>query len=118
MVEDPKKHSVFSRVLYWTLCTLLIVALFILIFGIFGIFVADLGINTRRSIGLIIGAVGSVIFILAAFKPHSLTSPMLFRKMLSKNYEKQDIFVWHMILGFSFCLGGFFFIALQIRFSY
>ncbi len=117
MNEYMKNHSVLGKIIYWTLCTLLIVALFILVFGVFGVFVIENDISVSRSIGLIIGAVGSIIFILAAYKPLSLISPIFFKKNLTEKYEKHNISILYMMVGFSLLLGGFIYsIANKVEF--
>ena len=62
-----ENNTIFGKISYWTLCTFIIIAIYFLVFGIFGVFILenDMGINS--SIGLIIGSVGSMIVILALY---------------------------------------------------
>ena len=100
------KSKIFqNKILYWILCTVLILLLFILIGGVTFIF-SEKGFMVQSFIGLIFGIIGAVLVTLAIYKPLSLygfTKPTFYTK--DKNIMK-GIATFHVFWGFSFLIGG------------
>lgn len=100
-----EKNTIRSRLIYWTLCTFLIVAIFCLVFGVVAVLFEN-DVEVKSSIGLIIGSVGSIIVILALYKPLSLTSPAVLESKQDHDDNKKAISVWYAVIGFSLLIGG------------
>lgn len=101
-----ENNTILSKIIYWTLCTLLIVAIFFLVFGVLGVFIIENNVDVKSSIGLIIGSVGSIIVILALYRPLSLISPRLLDKNQDEKANKNAISIWFTVIGFSLLVGG------------
>lgn len=92
--------------MHWTLSVLLIVLLFILIFGFLGAFIIRGGVYHAPILGFLVGASGSIIVIVALFKPRSPVSPILEKSHLATQHPFKEIPIGSVVIGFSFLLGG------------
>ena len=102
---NMENNTLLRKIIYWTLCTFLVIAIFILIGG-YVAFIYDTNLNFNASLGLLIGLLGSIVVILALYKPHSLITPILLKKTPDDNANKKAISIWFTAIGFSFLIGG------------
>lgn len=96
---------VIKKIIYWILCTILIIFLFILIFGLAAI-ANEKGFKVELFIALLFGAIGSTLVILSIYKPLSLLG---FSKLPSNDKKDETISglqIYHMIYGFSMLIGS------------
>ena len=77
-----------------------------LCFGVFGVFIVENNVDVKSSIGLIIGSIGSIIVILALYKPLSLIAPILLNRNQDQKTNKNAISIWFTVIGFSLLIGG------------
>ena len=69
-------------------------------------FIFNTKLNFNASIGLLIGLLGSMVVILAVYKPHSLITPILLKNKPDDKANKKAISILFTAIGFSFLIGG------------
>jgi len=103
---DAKPRSLLSSVIYWAVASLLVIGLFIGIFGVIGVYVVGKNLNVGRTLGLGLGAIGSVMVIIGLRRPLWLFIPILRKDDSNIDYDPQRMSIALMVAGFSLLLGG------------
>ncbi|MDY6952149.1 MAG: hypothetical protein SWE60_11600 [Thermodesulfobacteriota bacterium] len=93
-------------VMYWAVASLLVIGLFIGIFGVIGVYVVGKDLNVGRTLGLGLGAIGSVMVLIGLRRPLWLFIPILRKDDLDIDYDPQRMSIALMVAGFSLLLGG------------
>ncbi|MDY6950289.1 MAG: hypothetical protein SWE60_02155 [Thermodesulfobacteriota bacterium] len=93
-------------VMYWAVASLLVIGLFIGIFGVIGVYVVGKDLNVGRTLGLGLGAIGSVMVLVGLRRPLWLFIPILRKDDLDIDYDPQRMSIALMVAGFSLLLGG------------
>ncbi len=104
-MKESKSKNILKKVIYWILCTLLIISLFIIIGGI-GFFIINKTFHLSSIFGFMFGGIGSIIVLISIKKPLSLINPIL-KKENNDSVESTGVAsTGYVIVGFSFILGG------------
>jgi len=93
-------------VIYWAMASLLVIGLFVGIFGVIGVYVVGKNLNVGRTLGLGLGAIGSVMVLIGLRRPLWLFVPILRKDNGNIDYDPQRMSIALMVAGFSLLLGG------------
>ncbi|MDY6990864.1 MAG: hypothetical protein SWQ30_22715 [Thermodesulfobacteriota bacterium] len=92
--------------IYWAVASLLVIGLFIGIFGVIGVYVVGKNLNVGSTLGLALGAIGSVMVVIGLRRPLWLFIPILRKDDSNIDYDPQRMSIALMVAGFSLLLGG------------
>jgi hypothetical protein len=106
-VSDIERPRILWKVAYWSLSTLLVVALFLIIFwGLAILFETDRRFS--QVLGLAVALIGSILVVAGIMRPLFLLKPLL-KKGAAKGPQENDIRAFRMtfmILGLGLIIGG------------
>ena len=98
-------NTILQKIIYWSLCTIMIIVLFAIIVG-GTLFLNEENFSISAVLGMLISALGSILVILAIFKPHVLIPKQTKRELNKTVKNEKFILVWPIIIGFSMLFGG------------
>lgn len=99
-------NLVLRRFIYWLLCIILVIFLFVAIFGGTGFMFSGRNLYEKLFFGLFIGFLGLVIAILGVYKPLWLLSKTAGRNHTSTYINKRAIAIWQLAIGLLILFGG------------
>jgi len=106
-MSDIERPRIFWKVAYWSLSTLLVVGLFLIIFwGLIILFETDRRFG--QVLGVAVALIGSILVVAGITRPLSLLKPLL-KKGASKGTQEADLEAFRMtfaILGLGLIVGG------------
>ena len=86
----PKTNSFVSKAVYWTLSTLLVIALIFIVFVGVGALIEGGGFKTNRVMGFGIGIVGAIMLLIAIRNPMALWGQVMKKEPNDPQKEKGD----------------------------
>jgi hypothetical protein len=105
-MKDSQPKGLLPMVIYWAVASLLVIALFIVIFGVIGVYIVGKNLSVGRTLGLSLGAIGSVMVVMGLKKPLWLFVPVLRKDDSNVDYDPERMSIALMVAGFSLLLGG------------
>jgi len=106
----PKTNTFASKVVYWILSTLLIIALIFIVFVGVGAVIEGGGFKTHRIMGFGIGIVGAIMLLIAIRNPMALWGQVMKKEADDPEKQKGDPLAASLaagLLGLGIFVGGF-----------
>ena len=95
-MEQENKKNIISKIIYWVISSLIIILLFLVIFGLLPVLIENINLNITAVIGLIIG--GVAIIIIALYKPLSFMKHFI--KKDTNDESQYNTFIISLLFGF------------------
>ena len=94
-----------NKIIYWTLCTILIIFLFLLIGGV-AVLTSERGFNVASFVAILFCLIGSIIVMLSLYRPIALFGLVKPPSQIQDESILKSIQFVHIAYGFSFIIGG------------
>jgi hypothetical protein len=105
-MKNSQLKGLLPMVMYWAVASLLVIGLFIVIFGVIGVYIVGKNLSVGRTLGLSLGAIGSVMVVMGLKRPLWLFVPVLRKDDSNVDYDPERMSIALMVAGFSLLLGG------------
>jgi hypothetical protein len=106
-MNKENRKNILSKSIYWIMCSLIIILLFFLVFGILPVLIEELNLNLISVIGFIVGGTGAVIIIISLFSPASFMKHFMEKEPNNKSqYNKTALSFVYGLIGIFLLLGG------------
>ena len=100
-----KSKEIKNKIIYWTLCTILIIFLFLLIGGV-AVLTSESGFSVVSFVALLFCIMGSIIVMLSLYRPIALFGLVKPPSQIKDESILKSIQFVHIAYGFSFIIGG------------